>query len=91
MGLWGVIFTILAGAAPLYAMLFNVPLTVQGSGYAGPAAFLLATVAYFAAIVLATALGGRWVGLAVFIVLSAAVLGWWLHARRTEGSAFSLS
>jgi amino acid transporter len=45
MGLWGVIFTILAGAAPLYAMLFNVPLTVQGSGYAGPAAFLLATVA----------------------------------------------
>jgi len=46
--------------------------------------FLLATVAYFAAIVLATALGGRWVGLAVFIVLSAAVLGWWLHARRTE-------
>ena len=45
MGLWGVIFTILAGAAPLYAMLFNVPLTVQGGGYAGPAAFVLATIA----------------------------------------------
>jgi amino acid transporter len=45
MGLWGVIFTILAGAAPLYAMLFNVPLTVQGGGYAGPAAFVVATVA----------------------------------------------
>jgi amino acid transporter len=45
MGLRGVIFTILAGAAPLYAMLFNVPLTVQGGGYAGPAAFVLATVA----------------------------------------------
>jgi hypothetical protein len=46
--------------------------------------FLLATVAYFAAIVLAAVLGGRWVGLAVFIVLSGAVLGWWLRARRTE-------
>jgi amino acid transporter len=44
-GLRGVIFTILAGAAPLYAMLFNVPLAVQGGGYAGPAAFMLATVA----------------------------------------------
>jgi hypothetical protein len=46
--------------------------------------FLLATVAYFAAIVLATVLGGRWVGLAVFIGLSALVVAWWLHARRTE-------
>jgi hypothetical protein len=46
--------------------------------------FLLATVAYFAAIVLAAVLGGRWVGLAVFIVLSAGVLGWWLRARRVE-------
>jgi amino acid transporter len=44
-GLWGVTFTILAGAAPLYAMLFNVPITVQGGGYAGPAAFILATIA----------------------------------------------
>jgi hypothetical protein len=46
--------------------------------------FLLATVAYFAAIVLAAVVGGRWVGLAVFIVLSAAVIGWWLRARRVE-------
>jgi hypothetical protein len=46
--------------------------------------FLLATVAYFAAIVLAAVLGGRWVGLAVFIGLSAAGLGWWLRARRVE-------
>ncbi|WP_319449831.1 MULTISPECIES: APC family permease [unclassified Mycobacterium] len=45
MGLGGVIFILLAGAAPLYAMLFNVPLTVMGSGYAGPAAFIVATVA----------------------------------------------
>jgi hypothetical protein len=46
--------------------------------------FLLATIAYFAAIVLAVVVGGRWVGLAVFIVLSAAVLGWWMRARRAE-------
>ncbi len=45
MGLGGVIFILLAGAAPLYAMLFNVPLTVMGGGYAGPAAFVVATVA----------------------------------------------
>jgi amino acid transporter len=45
MGLWGVIFTILAGAAPLYAMLFNVPVTVMGSGYAAPVAFVIATIA----------------------------------------------
>jgi amino acid transporter len=41
---WGVIFCIVAGAAPLYAMLFNVPLTVQGGGFAGPSAFVLATI-----------------------------------------------
>src|SRR5919197_3955263 len=33
--------------------------------------FLIAVVAYFAAIVLASVLGGRWAGLAVFIALSA--------------------
>jgi hypothetical protein len=48
--------------------------------------FLLATIAYFAAIVVAAVVGGRWVGLAVFVVLSAAVLGWWLRARRTEAT-----
>ena len=46
--------------------------------------FVLASLAYFAAIVLAAVLGGRWVGLAVFIVLSALVVGWWVRARRAE-------
>jgi hypothetical protein len=46
--------------------------------------FVLASLAYFAAIVLAAVLGGRWVGLAVFIALSAAVIGWWVRARRAE-------
>ena len=46
--------------------------------------FVLASLAYFAAIVIAAVLGGRWVGLAVFIVLSALVVGWWLRARRVE-------
>lgn len=39
-----VLFLIVTGAAPLAAMVFNVPVTVLGSGYAAPAAFLLATV-----------------------------------------------
>src|SRR5919197_1865979 len=46
--------------------------------------FVLASLAYFAAIVLAAVLGGRWVGLAVFIALSALVIGWWIRARRAE-------
>ena len=46
--------------------------------------FVLASLAYFAAIVLAAVLGGRWVGLAVFIALSALVIGWWVRARRAE-------
>jgi hypothetical protein len=46
--------------------------------------FLIASIAYFGAIVIATVAGGTWVGLAVFIVLTAAVLGWWLRARREE-------
>jgi hypothetical protein len=46
--------------------------------------FVLASLAYFAAIVIAAVVGGRWVGLAVFIVLSALVVGWWLRARRAE-------
>ncbi|MFC4031613.1 APC family permease [Streptomyces polygonati] len=45
LGLPGVIFCIVTGAAPMTAMLFNVPVAVQGSGYGAPAAFLLATVA----------------------------------------------
>jgi amino acid transporter len=45
LGLPSVLFCIVTGAAPLTAMLFNVPVAVQGGGYAAPAAFLLATVA----------------------------------------------
>jgi hypothetical protein len=36
--------------------------------------FVLGTVVYFTAIVIATAVGGRWWGLGVFVVLTAAVL-----------------
>jgi hypothetical protein len=46
--------------------------------------FLLGAIAYFAAIVLAAVLGNGWIGLAVFIVLSTAVVGWWAQARRAE-------
>ena len=46
--------------------------------------FLLGSLAYFAAIVIAAVAGGRWVGLAAFIVLSALVAGWWFRARRAE-------
>jgi nucleotide-binding universal stress UspA family protein len=45
--------------------------------------FLIASIVYFGAIVIA-ALINKWFGLAVFIVLSAIVLGWWLRARREE-------
>ncbi|MCW0211889.1 MAG: APC family permease [Pseudonocardia sp.] len=45
LGLPSVLFCIVTGAAPLTAMLFNVPVAVTGGGYAAPAAFLLATVA----------------------------------------------
>jgi hypothetical protein len=46
--------------------------------------FLIASIAYFAAIVVASLVGGEWVGLGVFIALSAAVAGWWWHARPEE-------
>ena len=46
--------------------------------------FVIATGAYFAAIAIAAVAGGRWVGLAVFVVLTAAVVGWWLRTRRAE-------
>ena len=42
--------------------------------------FVLGTVAYFAAIVIATAVGGRWWGVAVFVVVSRVVL-WWFFRR----------
>jgi hypothetical protein len=46
--------------------------------------FLIASIVYFAVIVIATVAGGEWVGLGVFIGLSAVVLGWWARARRYE-------
>jgi amino acid transporter len=45
LGLPSVLFCIVTGAAPLAAMIFNVPVAVLGGGYAAPAAFLIATVA----------------------------------------------
>jgi amino acid transporter len=44
LGLPGVLFCIVTGAAPIAAMLFNVPVTVLGGGFASPAAFLVATI-----------------------------------------------
>ena len=44
-GLRGVLFMILTGAAPITAMLFNVPVAIQGGGSSAPGAFLIATVA----------------------------------------------
>jgi hypothetical protein len=46
--------------------------------------FLIASIAYFGAIVIATVAGGRWAGLAVFVVLTAVALAWWGRARRDE-------
>jgi amino acid transporter len=45
LGLPSVLFCIVTGAAPLAAMLFNVPVATLGGGYASPAAFIVATVA----------------------------------------------
>jgi amino acid transporter len=45
LGLPSVVFCIVTGAAPLAAMLFNVPVATLGGGYASPAAFILATIA----------------------------------------------
>ncbi len=44
LGLPQVLFCIVTGAAPIAAMLFNVPVAVSGGGYAVPAAFILATI-----------------------------------------------
>jgi hypothetical protein len=46
--------------------------------------FVLGTVVYFAAIVIATAVGGRWWGIGVFVVLSAAALAWFFHREARE-------
>jgi amino acid transporter len=44
LGLRQVLFCIVTGAAPLAAMMFNVPIAVLGGGSGAPAAFLIATV-----------------------------------------------
>jgi amino acid transporter len=44
LGLPQVLFCIVTGAAPIAAMLFNVPVSVSGGGWASPSAFLVATV-----------------------------------------------
>ena len=46
--------------------------------------FLIGTIAYFAAIAIASVLGGWEAGVPVFVVLSAIVVGWWMRARRAE-------
>ena len=46
--------------------------------------FVWLTVGYLGAIGLASWAGGKWAGLAVFIVLSALVLAVWIRARREE-------
>ena len=46
--------------------------------------FLLLTVAYCAAIVVASLQGGTWVGFAVFVVLTLAGLVWFLRSGRPE-------
>src|SRR6266498_1554995 len=46
--------------------------------------FVLGTVVYFAAIMIATAVGGRWWGLGVFVGLSVAVLGRWFFRREAR-------
>ena len=45
LGLSGVLFCIVTGAAPISAMMFNTPVAVLGVGWAAPATFLVATVA----------------------------------------------
>src|ERR1700694_5920780 len=46
--------------------------------------FLIASIAYFGAIVIASVAGGTWVGLGVFAALTAGAVAWWFRARRDE-------
>lgn len=46
--------------------------------------FLIGAIVYFGAIAIASAAGGRWVGLGVFVALTAIAVAWWARARRTE-------
>ena len=45
--------------------------------------FLIASIGYFGAIVIAAVID-KWAGVAVFILLSAVAVAWWLRARREE-------
>jgi hypothetical protein len=45
--------------------------------------FVLGSLAYFAAIAIAAVIN-RWLGVAVFVVLTSALVVWWLRARRAE-------
>src|SRR3954469_25276597 len=51
--------------------------------------FLIGTVVYFVAIAVATAIGGRWIGLAVFAVLSVLVLIWFFRRETREAPPVS--
>jgi hypothetical protein len=46
--------------------------------------FVIGTVGYFAAIVIATAVGGRWWGIGVFVVLTVLVLIWFFRRETRE-------
>jgi hypothetical protein len=46
--------------------------------------FVLGTVAYFASIAIATAVGGRWWGVGVFVVVSLVVLAWFFRREVRE-------
>jgi hypothetical protein len=45
--------------------------------------FVLGSLAYFGAIAVAAVIN-RWLGLAVFVLLTAALVVWWMRARRAE-------
>ena len=45
--------------------------------------FLIASIVYFGAIVIAAVID-KWAGIVVFVLLSAAVIAWWLRTRRDE-------
>ena len=45
--------------------------------------FLIASIVYFGAIVIAAVLN-KWAGIVVFVLLSAGVVAWWLRTRRDE-------
>jgi hypothetical protein len=49
--------------------------------------FLIASIGYFGAIVIATVVGGAWVGFGVFVALTLAALWWWFRTRRNERPA----